>query len=338
MPEKLRVGIAGAGGIGSIHARSYPRVPDVQVVGVADPLADRAEPLARETGSRVLHDYAELLEAGVDILDVCLPPHLHLPAAQAAAQAGAHVLLEKPISRTLAEADEIIQVCRDAGVNLMVGFTHHFYPEMIEAKRLLIDNLIGKPLLVLDNMSLSYVFTQPWYRDKEIAGGGVFMCNAVHGFDRASWAINQKLSAVTALIEPTTGRRAEDYGVAIARFEGGAQGNFLQHWGPYRTVQCELQVFGESGMIHVRSWDSIEVLIGETRTIKEFYRADDGLTERIMVGMVAELIEMANSVREARPPSVTGEDGRAALAAVLAVYEAAASGTWVQLEKLTTDT
>lgn len=332
MPEKIRVGIAGAGGIGSIHARSYLRVPDIQLVGIADPLADRAEPLARETGSRVFADYSHLLEAGVDILDVCLPPHLHLAAAQAAAQVGTHVLMEKPISRTLAEADEMIEGCHRAGVNLMTGFTHRFYPEMIEAKRALSDNLIGKPLLVLDNMSLSYVFTQPWYRDKEIAGGGVFMCNAVHGFDRASWAINQKLSAVTALIEPTTGRRAEDYGAAVARFEGGAQGNFIQHWGPYRTVQCELQVFGENGMIHVHSWDSIEIMMGETRTIKEFYRSDDGLTERIMVGMVAELTEMANSVREARPPSVTGQDGRAALAAVLAVYESAASGGWVQLQ------
>lgn len=337
MPEKIRVGIAGAGGIGSIHARSYLRVPDVQVVGIADPVAERAEPLARETGSRVYHDYAELLEAKVDILDVCLPPHLHLAAAQAAAQSGAHVLMEKPISRTLAEADEILSLCRGAGVNLMTGFTHHFYPEMIEAKRLLTENVIGKPLLVLDNMSLSYVFTQPWYRDREIAGGGVFMCNAVHGFDRASWAINQKLKSVTALIEPTTGRRAEDYGAAVARFDGGAQGNFIQHWGPYRTVQCELQVFGETGMIHVHSWDSIEIMIGEARTIKEFYKADDGLTERIMVGMVAELTEMANSVREARPPSVTGEDGRAALAAVFAVYESAASGGWVQVQTATAE-
>lgn len=337
MPNKIRIGVAGAGAMGSIHARSYLRVPDVDVIGIADPVVERAEPLARETGSRAFPNFAELLKAGIDILDVCLPPDLHLPAAKAAAQAGTHVLTEKPISRTLAEADEMIEVCHSAGVNLMTGFTHHFYPEMIEARRMIGDGIIGKPLLVLDNMSISYVLAQPWYRDKEIAGGGVFMCNAVHGFDRASWAISQRLDAVAAVVEPTTGRRAEDYGAAVARFDGGAQGNFIQHWGPYRTVQCELQVFGENGMIHVRSWDSLELVVGETSTVKHLYRTDDGLAERMMVGMVRELTEMANSVRERRPPSVTGEDGRAALAAVLAVYESASRGGWVQLNGTATE-
>ena len=331
MPKKIRAGIAGAGFIGAVHARAYLHVPDVELVGIADPIAEKAEPLARETGSRAFRDYEELLKAGVEVLNVCLPPQLHLPAAEAAAQAGVHVLMEKPITRTLAEADQMIAACRRAGVNLMTGFTHHFYPEMIEARRMLAEGLIGRPLIVNDAMSITYGFVLPWYRDREIAGGGVFMCNAVHGIDRAAWALHQKLAAVSAVVEPTTGRRAEDYGAALARFDGGALGNFFQHWGPYRTVSCELQIFGEKGMIHVRSWDSVEWLIGDTRTIKHFYKPDSGFTDRAQVGMVAELTEMVDSVREGRPPSVTGEEGRAGLAAVQAIYRAAETGQWVEV-------
>jgi predicted dehydrogenase len=331
--KKIRVGVAGAGGIGSIHARSYVRLPDVEIVGVADPVAEKAEALARETGGRAFRDYAELLRAGVDVLSVCMPPDLHLPAARAAAQAGTHLLMEKPITRTLVEADEMIAVCRRAGINLMTGFTHRFYQEMVEARRLLGEGLIGKPLFVHDKMSISYTFAQPWYRERDIAGGGVFMCNAVHGFDRACWAIGQKLSVVAGMVEPTTGQHVEGYGAALARFDGGAQGDFVQHWGPYRTVECELQIFGEHGMIHVRSWDSVEWMVGETRMAKYFYRKDDGQAERVMAGMVAELTEMVDSVREARPPSVTGEDGRAALAAVLAVYQSSETGQWVELNR-----
>src|SRR5215831_15199975 len=235
MPKKIRVAVAGAGFIGAVHARACVQVPDVELVGIADPIAEKAEPLARETGSRVFRGYDELLKAGVDVLSVCLPPQLHLPAAEAAAQAGVHVLMEKPITRTLAEADQMIAACRRAGVNLMTGFTHHFYPEMVEARQMVANGLIGRPLIVNDAMSITYGFVLPWYRDREIAGGGVFMCNAVHGLDRASWAIGQKVTAVSAVIEPTTGRRAEDYGAAIARFDGGVQGNFFQHWGPYPT-------------------------------------------------------------------------------------------------------
>lgn len=333
MSQKIRVGIAGAGFIGAVHARAYLHIPDIEFVGIADPITEKAERLARETNSRVFRDYEELLAAGVDVLNVCLPPALHLPAALAAAQAGTHVLMEKPIARTLAEADEMIAACRKASVNLMTGFTHHFYPEMIEARRLVQSGAIGKPLIVLDNMSITYSFVLPWYRDKEIAGGGVFMCNAVHGFDRAAWVLGQKVQSVCAIVEPTTGRRAEDYGAAIATFDGGAQGNFFQHWGPYRTVQCELQIFGTEGMVHVRSWDSVELMVGETRTVTHFYKNDHGLADRTMVGMVAELTEMVNSVREKRPPSVTGEDGRKGLADVLAVYESAATGQWVEVRE-----
>ena len=84
-------------------------------------------------------------------------------------------------------------------------------------------------------------------------------------------------------------------------------------------------------MIHVRSWDSVELMIGDRRTVHHFYKPDSGLPDRTLVGMIAELTEMVNSVREGRPPSVTGEDGRASLAAVLAAYRSAETGQWVEV-------
>lgn len=331
MSEKIRVGIAGAGFIGAVHAQAYMQLPDVEIVGIADPIAEKAAPLAKGTNSRAFADYETLLAEGIDILNVCLPPELHLPAALAAAHKRTHVLMEKPIARTVAEADAMIEACHKAGVNLMTGFTHHFYPEMVQAREIVSSGVIGKPLIVHDAMSITYSFVLSWYRDKEIAGGGVFMCNGVHGLDRAAWVIGQKPESICAIIEPTTGRRAEDFGSALARFDGGVQGNFFQHWGPYRSLDCELRVFGEQGMVHVHSWDSVETLIGDRRSITHFYKPDHGLADRTMLGMVAELDEMVNSVREKRPPSVTGEDGRAALAYVFAIYESAATGQWVPI-------
>jgi predicted dehydrogenase len=329
MAANIRVGVAGAGFIGAVHARAYTRVPGVELVGVADPIADKAAALAKETGCRPFRDYDELLAAGLDIISICLPPQPHLAAAEAAAQAGVHVLMEKPIARTVEEADRMIAACRAAGVYLMTGFTHHFYPEMREARRLVQAGAIGKPLTVLDAMSITYSFVLPWYRDRDISGGGVFMCNAVHGFDRVGWVLGQNITAVAALVEPTTGSRGEDYGSALARFDGGAQGTFFQHWGPYRTVMCEMQVYGDEGMLHVRSWDSIEVLAGERRTVERFYYPDSGFSDRTMQGMVAELTEMADAVRQGRQPDPGGEAGRRSVALVHAVYRAAEQGSWI---------
>jgi myo-inositol 2-dehydrogenase/D-chiro-inositol 1-dehydrogenase len=331
MAAKIRVGVAGAGFIGAVHARAYKQIPTVELVGIADPVAERAEPLAQELGCARFHDYESLLQAGVEILSICLPPRLHLPAAEAAAQAGVHILMEKPITRTVEEADRMLAVCRAAGIYLMTGFTHHFYPEMREAKHLVESGAIGQPLTVLDSMSITHSFVLPWYRDKEIAGGGVFMCNAVHGFDRAAWVLGQQITAVAAIIEPTEGSRAEDYGSALARFDGGVQGTFFQHWGPYRTLRCELQIYGETGMLHVRSWDSLELFTTGKRTMQHFYHPDAGLSERVMVGMIAELTEMVEAVRQGRQPEPSGEAGRTSVALVLATYKSAETGQWVQL-------
>ncbi len=331
MVATIRVGIAGAGLIGAVHARAYQQIPGVELVGVADPVRERAGAVAREAGCQPFHDYAALLETDIDILSVCLPSVLHLPAAEAAAQAGTHVMMEKPIARTVEEADRMLSACQGAGVYLMVGFTHRFYPEMREAKRLIKDGTIGRPLTVHDSMSIDRRFISPWYRDRDVAGGGVFMCNAVHGFDRASWVLSQNINAVAALVEPTEDSQGEDYGSVLARFDGGAQGTFFQHWGPASTLQCEMQVFGEEGMIHVRSWDSIEVLVGDTRTVHYCYNPYQGHAERIMVGMLAELTEMVEAVREGRQPEPSGQTGRMALALVVAAYQSAEAGAWVEI-------
>ena len=331
MGKPIRVGIAGAGLIGAVHARAYAQVPDVEVVGVADPVAEKAQALSREVGCSPFHDYEALLEADIDILSVCLPSALHLPAAEAAAQAGTNVMMEKPMARNVDEADRMLAACHRAGVSLMVGFTHRFYPEMREAKRLIRDGVIGRPLSVHDSMSIDHRFVAPWYRDRDAAGGGVFMCNAVHGFDRASWVLDQKITALAALVEPTEGSQGEDYGSVLARFDGGTQGTFFQHWGPYRTLQCEMQVFGELGMIHVRSWESVEVLAGDTRAVQHCYDPYQGHADRIMIGMVAELTEMVEAVREGRQPVPGGEAGRTAVTLVSAAYRSAETGAWVKI-------
>jgi predicted dehydrogenase len=298
---------------------------------VADPVEEKAGAVSREVGCSHFHDYEALLETGIDILSVCLPSALHLPAAEAAAQAGTHVMMEKPIALRVDEADRMLEACHRAGVSLMVGFTHRFYPEMREAKRLIKDGVIGKPLTVHDSMSIDHRFVSSWYRDRDAAGGGVFMCNAVHGFDRASWVLDQQITALAALVEPTEGSQGEDYGSVLARFDGGAQGTFFQHWGPYRMLLCEMQVFGELGMIHVRSWDSVEVLAGDERFVHFCYDPYQGHADRIMVGMVAELTEMVEAVREGRQPEPSGKAGRTAVNLVSAAYRSAEAGAWEKI-------
>ena len=94
-----------------------------------------------------------------------------------------------------------------------------------------------------------------------------------------------------------------------------------------------MQIYGEEGMLHVRSWDSIELLKDEQRTIQRFYYPDHSLAERTMLGMVAELTEMVEAVQQGRQPGPSGSDGRTSVALVQAVYEAAERGIWVEIRR-----
>ena len=88
---------------------------------------------------------------------------------------------------------------------------------------------------------------------------------------------------------------------------------------------------GIEGMLYVRSWDSIEVLIGDKRTIHRYYYPDYSLSQRAMVGMVAELTEMVDAVRQGRQPDPSGQAGRTSVALALATYQASERGVWVEL-------
>lgn len=331
--RKLRVGVAGVGFVGITHVQAYQQLANVELIAIADPDDQRGNGVANQAGCTRYRTYDEMLaQADLDVINVCLPPVLHLTAAEAAAQAGVHILMEKPLARTLAEAERMVERCRAAGVYLMTGFTHHFYPEMLAAKAALRRGVIGQPLTVLDTMSLTHAINPPWYRDREIAGGGVLMCNAVHSFDRISWLLDRPIQAVAALIESSAPGVGEDYGSVLAQLAGGVQATCFQHWGPYPTCLCELQIYGTEGMMHIRSWDSLEIFTTRQHTTEHFYYRDQSMEDRVRVGMVAELTALVEAIRAGVQPQPAGEAGRAALAVTLAVYEAAARRVWVTVE------
>ncbi len=119
----LTVAIVGAGQVGQRHGQAFAQLsPDVCVAGVADVDEGRAAELAATCGARAFTDYRALLELGPDITVICLPHHLHREAGLAAAAAGIHILMEKPLAHTLEDAHAIVDGCRQHGVRLAVGF------------------------------------------------------------------------------------------------------------------------------------------------------------------------------------------------------------------------
>lgn len=190
----LRIAILGAGFMGGTHARAYHAMPDVEVAAINATSSKRAEPLAQELGTSWTADLDSILnDASIDAVDICLPTPQHLEATEAALQAGKHVLLEKPLSLTMADAEKIVAAAEQSDRVVMIAHVLRFWPEYVELKRIIDSGELGKPIYV------NAVRRQPapaWV-DSGPRGhltGGSLHDMLIHDFDAANWVLGSPLS------------------------------------------------------------------------------------------------------------------------------------------------
>jgi predicted dehydrogenase len=129
----LRVAVVGAGHLGRHHARLYAAIPQAELVAVADVRADRARDVAQAYGAQATDDYRELL-GRVDAASIAVPTENHFAVARDFLEAGCPVLIEKPFTRSLAEADQLLEIAERKGVPIMVGHIERFNPAFLAAK------------------------------------------------------------------------------------------------------------------------------------------------------------------------------------------------------------
>src|SRR5271165_764107 len=184
MDPKIELAILGAGRIAQVHLQGYDLIRDkVNVCAIVDVRKEVAKYTAAEWGvGKTFQTVEEFLDQeSCDAIDICLPHNLHLECVQKACAAGKHVLVEKPIARSLAEADQIVKAAERGGVTLMVAHNHVFNPLVEKAKQIIDEGLIGKPHLV-KALSLGwFLFTKDDFRQsKQQTGGGVFIDTGAH--------------------------------------------------------------------------------------------------------------------------------------------------------------
>lgn len=320
----LRIGLIGAGQVAEKHAAAFAANPAAELVGVADPHLARAKSLALRHGATAHSSYEALLDAEpLDAVSVCVPHDLHLPVALAAVDAGLHLLMEKPIANTLEEADEMIAATKRASVRMMIGFVHRFRPEVLEARRLLADGLLGTPTTALDAFcSFGGPHPPAWVWSSARAGGGVLMYGGIHAIDRLLWLLDARIVSVTARTHHSFGfGDVEDGMCAMLELESGATAVLIENSVPYgRPGGWRTELFGDQGAIRIQTGEWVEVTTAtNTFTVQAH---DEEHFQR-------EIDEFVAAVLEDREPSVPASAGRDALAVALAIYESASRKTTV---------
>ncbi len=316
----IRIGIIGAGIAGERHAEAFSRHPGAVVAAFAEIDAGRGARVAARFNARHYTDYRDMLDAGVDAVIVCLPHAMHRRCAQEAAQAGAHILMEKPLATTLEDAAAILDAVDRAGVRLMLGYVHRFRPEVETARQLIQSGQLGRPATALDRfMSGGMGDTPRWVWHPQEAGGGVIMYGGVHAIDRLRWLLGAEITEVYARTSVYSNPAPVEDGVcAVLTFATGASAVLYENapgfgrLGPWTT-----EVFGTEGALIITTGAGVEY-----RNAEGVRRWDYPEDQRF----AQQAAEFLAAITERRPPSVSGEDGLRGLEVALAIYRSAASG------------
>jgi myo-inositol 2-dehydrogenase/D-chiro-inositol 1-dehydrogenase len=342
--REIGVGIIGSGFIAEIHAEALRRVPNARVVGCASPTEGKAAAFAeRHHVPHGFTDYRRLLELPeVDVVTLCLPNDLHCRATEDAAAAGKHVICEKPLCVTLAEADRMIAACQAAHVKLMYAEELCFTPKYVRAKQLIDEGALGDVYLMKQSEKHDGPHA-PWFWDVQRSGGGVTLDMGCHAIEFFRWLLDRRpIASVYATMGTYVHRNkteGDDNAVVLVEFEGGAVGMAEESWAKPGGMDDRAEVYGSKGvtfadLLHGNALETYSQVgygyavekAGDTRgwsfTMFE---------ELWNYGFPQEMQHFVDCVQHDRTPLVTGEDGKATLEALYAAYWSARTGQKVPL-------
>ena len=334
--KTLRVGLIGAGLQGGRRAPILKQFPRTELVMVASAHQEKAQRLADSLGCEATNRWEEVIEReDINVVLVCTPPHLHALMSIAAMNKGKHVLCEKPLARTLKEAEDMLAAAQANNVTLKCGFNHRHHPGIKKAREWIDAGAIGE----LDFIRCAYGiggrpgYEKEWRADPNIVSGGQLMEQGIHAIDLFRWFLGgfTEVIGFTATcywdIAPL-----EDNAFALFRTAKGQVASLHSSLTQWKNV-FTLEIFGQDGYIVVEglggSYGTEKVSLGK----KAFFEPFRDETTEFRGGdssWYEEWKEFAAAIEENREPLGNGFDGLEALRLVNAVYESARRGTVVK--------
>ena len=326
------------------HAQALAELAPHSLVAVADIVERRVQTFAREHGAEPVADYRHILERpDVDVVCICTPSGLHCRMAIDAMQAGKHVIVEKPIALSLDDADRMIDVAQATDRRLCVVLQNRYNPAIQDLRRAVDEGRLGR--LLLGNATVRWYRPQEYYEDgwhgTWAMDGGALMNQSIHHIDALQWFMGQPESVFAQTGTLAHRMEAEDAGVAVIRFRGGALGVVEGSTITYpENLEGSLSVFGEHGSVKIGGTalnrKSVWKIAGELEHERELLTREQvdptsvygGSHKAVIAGMIA-------AVQSGAEPMTNGREARKSLALVLAMYESARRGQPVTCEAQT---
>ena len=342
---KVKVGIIGSQFEADIHACAFKIAPqEAEVVAVASPTPGNAAALARKYDiPRVFTDYRKMLqEPDIEMITIAAPNYLHAEMAIACAEAGKHIVCEKPLAMTVGEGEQMLAGARQHGVLLMYAEELFFTPKYVKAKEMSDAGAFGKVHLVKQSEK-HFGPHSPWFWDVRRSGGGAFMDLGCHGIAFCYWFLGRpSIKSVYCQMgtfvhgDKTQG---EDECLCILNFANGSVGLVENSWARRGGMDDRIEVYGDAGVTYgnlhmgnalpTYSETGYGYAVEKAPTTKGWsYPVFDELWN---YGIPQEMLHFSRCVKGKETPLATGEDGLVVLEALYAGYASAAAGRRVDL-------
>lgn len=338
--DSVRFGLIGCGKIAVKHAEALAHLPSARLMAVADKMPEAAASFGTTCRAWSFTDYRHLLEVReIDAVIISTPSGLHAQMAIDAAEAGKHVVVEKPLALTPEDCDRVIRTARKNKVKLACVHPNRYLPPVRRLREAIVSGKFGRLVYgsaaVRWNRGPQYYSEAPW-RGTWAMDGGVLMNQAIHNIDLLQWMMGPVETVYANTATRLRPIEAEDTAVASIRFANGALGLIEATTTVYpRNLEETLSIFGERGTVildgsainGIRVW-RVEGDVPEEEVLGQATRME---VRPGWMGHLEVLEDMVKAIRDNREPSVNGEEGRKAVALVAGAYESGRTGLPIKL-------
>lgn len=344
----MNFGIVGTGLIADFHAKAIGEIPGSTIIACIDSFPERAESFARKYGCTGYADLdAFLAHPGLEIVTICTPSGLHMETTVAAAKAGKHLIVEKPIEITLERIDAIIEACEKNRVSLCGIFPSRYHEAAGLVKQAVEEKRFGQ--ITLGSAYVKWFRNQEYYDKggwkgtKKFDGGGALMNQSIHAIDLLQWFMGPVESVMA--YSATLGHErieVEDTAVAALRFKNGALGVIEGSTAVYPGFLKRIEISGVRGSAileeeNLNTWSFAEERAGDAE-IRERFAAKTasggGAADPAAIGYHGhkkQFEEVITAIKTGKKPLVDGLEARKAVEIILAIYQSAETGKEVKL-------
>jgi predicted dehydrogenase len=320
------VALVGCGRIAQTHLEALQRVADFRLQAVADLRPQVAQSVANQFGCAAVEDYRRLPDShALAAVIVASPPSSHAEVARFFLERGIHVLCEKPLAITTAEAAALVATAEEHDSLLMMAAKFRYVDDVVRAKGVIDSGILGDVIL-FENVFCSKVDMRGrWNSDSAIAGGGVLIDNGTHSVDLAQFLLGEIVQ-----VRAEEGKRVQDLGVEdtcrlFFRTAAGAMGSIDLSWSLHKERDAYLEVFGPGGVLSI-GWRSSKYRQSEKLDWIEFGRGYDKLA-----AFTSQLRNFAGSILGRELPLISAADGLQSVRVIEAAYRSLGADRWVDV-------